>query len=314
MESGNQNMIDKGRVFLAQYSLVMGALAIVSLLLASLIYVFLPEIDFSGQILLGFSTIFLLLFIIGAYSEVRAGVTSRQTRYGTNTGLMLAAFIGIMAMLNVVAAQNRIRWDMTAGGQYTLARQTITVLNELKDPIKVIGFFTANPALLGSRDQAQNLLTEYRVQSNLITYEFVDMEEKPGVARQYGVTQAGTMVFAQGDRRKLVLSVSEQDFTGAILNVTGTAQPVIYFIVGHGEHDLLSEENSGYSFVRDGLIADNYLVFPINLSSMTSIPDDAALLVIAGPKRAFLPPEIAMINEHLDGQREAALPSRPRPA
>ena len=300
MESGNQNMIDRGRVFLAQYSLVMGALAIVSLLLASLIYVFLPEIDFSGQILLGFSTIFLLLFIIGAYSEVRAGVTSRQTRYGTNTGLMLAAFIGIMAMLNVVAAQNRIRWDMTAGGQYTLARQTITVLNELKDPIKVIGFFTANPALLGSRDQAQNLLTEYRVQSNLITYEFVDMEEKPGVARQYGVTQAGTMVFAQGDRRKLVLSVSEQDFTGAILNVTGTAQPVIYFIVGHGEHDLLSEENSGYSFVRDGLIADNYLVFPINLSSMTSIPDDAALLVIAGPKRAFLPPEIAMINEHLD--------------
>ena len=300
MESGNQNMIDRGRVFLAQYSLVMGALAIVSLVLASLIYVFLPEIDFSGQILLGFSTIFLLLFIIGAYSEVRAGVTSRQTRYGTNTGLMLAAFIGIMAMLNVVAAQNRIRWDMTAGGQYTLARQTITVLNELKDPIKVIGFFTANPALLGSRDQAQNLLTEYRVQSNLITYEFVDMEEKPGVARQYGVTQAGTMVFAQGDRRKLVLSVSEQDFTGAILNVTGTAQPVIYFIVGHGEHDLLSEENSGYSFVRDGLIADNYLVFPINLSSMTSIPDDAALLVIAGPKRAFLPPEIAMINEHLD--------------
>ncbi len=300
MESGNQNMIDRGRVFLAQYSLVMGALAIVSLVLASLIYVFLPEIDFSGQILLGFSTIFLLLFIIGAYSEVRAGVTSRQTRYGTNTGLMLAAFIGIMAMLNVVAAQNRIRWDMTAGGQYTLARQTITVLNELKDPIKVIGFFTANPALLGSRDQAQNLLTEYRVQSNLITYEFVDMEEKPGVARQYGVTQAGTVVFAQGDRRKLVLSVSEQDFTGAILNVTGTAQPVIYFIVGHGEHDLLSEENSGYSFVRDGLIADNYLVFPINLSSMTSIPDDAALLVIAGPKRAFLPPEIAMINEHLD--------------
>ena len=300
MESGNQNMIDRGRVFLAQYSLVMGALAIVSLVLASLIYVFLPEIDFSGQILLGFSTIFLLLFIIGAYSEVRAGVTSRQTRYGTNTGLMLAAFIGIMAMLNVVAAQNRIRWDMTAGGQYTLARQTITVLNELKEPIKVIGFFTANPALLGSRDQAQNLLTEYRVQSNLITYEFVDMEEKPGVARQYGVTQAGTVVFAQGDRRKLVLSVSEQDFTGAILNVTGTAQPVIYFIVGHGEHDLLSEENSGYSFVRDGLIADNYLVFPINLSSMTSIPDDAALLVIAGPKRAFLPPEIAMINEHLD--------------
>ncbi len=300
MESGNQNMIDRGRVFLAQYSLVMGALAIVSLVLASLIYVFLPEIDFSGQILLGFSTIFLLLFIIGAYSEVRAGVTSRQTRYGTNTGLMLAAFIGIMAMLNVVAAQNRIRWDMTAGGQYTLARQTITVLNELKEPIKVIGFFTANPALLGSRDQAQNLLTEYRVQSNLITYEFVDLEEKPGVARQYGVTQAGTVVFAQGDRRKLVLSVSEQDFTGAILNVTGTAQPVIYFIVGHGEHDLLSEENSGYSFVRDGLIADNYLVFPINLSSMTSIPEDAALLVIAGPKRAFLPPEIAMINEHLD--------------
>ena len=132
MESGNQNMIDRGRVFLAQYSLVMGALAIVSLVLASLIYVFLPEIDFSGQILLGFSTIFLLLFIIGAYSEVRAGVTSRQTRYGTNTGLMLAAFIGIMAMLNVVAAQNRIRWDMTAGGQYTLARQTITVLNEVE--------------------------------------------------------------------------------------------------------------------------------------------------------------------------------------
>ena len=83
METGNgssNNMIDRIRAFLGQYSLVMGALAIVSLVLASLIYVFLPELGFSAQIILGFAAAFLLLFwLIGGAASFLEAFPAAQT-------------------------------------------------------------------------------------------------------------------------------------------------------------------------------------------------------------------------------------------
>lgn len=297
--------------FLGVYSLVMGALALVALVLAALLYIFLPELERTAQILLGFAALFLVLFIIGAYSEVKAGVTSRQTRYGTNTGVMIAAFIGIAALLNVMAAQNRGRWDLTAGGQYTLARQTLTVLQNLEKPVKVVGFFTNDPQVQANRERAQNLLTEYRYQSDKISVEFVDPEEKPGIARQYEVRSNATLVFESEGRRRQITGIGEQDFTGAILNVTGTEQPTIYFVAGHGEHDVTSTDGNGYRFVYDGLIADNYEVLPLNLGALTKVPEDAALLVVAGPKRAFLEAETKVFNDYLDNGGKALVMINP---
>ena len=301
------------RSTLASFSFVTGGIALLTLVGSYMTFVFLPELGTTIRVLLAIAVFLLVLFVIGAYSEVRAGVVARQTRYGTNTGLMAAALIGIAIVVNVISANNHQRVDVTAGGQYTLARQTITVLKNLEQPVKVTGFFTADPFSQAVQEQAKNLLAEYRFQSDKVSSQFFDPEEKPGIARQYEVRQDGAMVFESDGQRKMIFGIGEQEFTGAILNVTGTEQLNVYFVVGHGERDINSGESRGYGFVRDGLVADNYQVRSINLASVDKMPDDVALLVLAGPEKPFLASEIQLIDQYLENGGKALILVDPNP-
>ncbi|HLC30959.1 MAG TPA: hypothetical protein VJM51_09310, partial [Dehalococcoidia bacterium] len=139
------SVIQNMRAFLGVYSLVAGGMAVLALVLSFLVFVFLPELRPVARILVALALILLLLFVVGAYSQVRSTVLARQTRYGTNAGLMIVAFLGIALLVNLISAENHRRIDVTASGQYTLSRQTITVLKDLKDAVKVVGFFNDSP-------------------------------------------------------------------------------------------------------------------------------------------------------------------------
>ncbi|MBI2886869.1 MAG: GldG family protein [Chloroflexi bacterium] len=301
------------RSFLGLYSLVTGGMALLALLLAGVIFLFFPELQATARVLLAITLLLLALFVVGAYSDVKTSVLARQTRYGTNTGVMVLAFLSIAAIVNYISADNHRRFDITAGGQYTLARQTLTVLHGLKDPVKVVGFFTRDAFAQSSREQAENLLSEYRYQSSKISFEFIDPEEKPGIARQYEVRDNGALVFESGGRRKQLFGIGEQDFTGAILNVTGVEQLKVYFLVGHGEHDTEAPAADGISLAKQGLVSDNYQVLNLSLASVDKVPDDSALLIVAGPKRPFLDRELGLLNDYLDRGGKALFLVDPNP-
>lgn len=293
------------RGILASHSLPLVALALLSLLAALLVFVLLPELRVVVQALVAVAAVLFVLFFVGAYSEVKQGVMSRQSRYGANAVVMVLAFLGIAIIANLITSQNRARFDVTAGGQYTLARQTVTVLKGLQQPVKVTGFFNKEPIMQASQGIARNRLTEYRFQTDQLSFEFVDPDERPGVARQYEIRDYGTLVFESGDRRKQVFGLTEQDFTGAILSVTGTEQLKVYFVTGHAERDILAADEKSYQFVREGLIADNYDVSVLNLPAEQRIPDDASLLVVASPQRSWLAAELDALNAYLDGGGKA---------
>lgn len=294
------------RNFLGLYSLVIGAAAIVAVATAVLVFVFLPELQVAARVLLALALILLLLFVAGAYTEVRTGVLSRQTRYGTNTGVMAVAFLGIAILINVVSAQNFHRADLTEGAQFTLSRHTQAALKGLKAPVKVTGFFTRKSAeMQASRQSAENLLSEYRYHTDKFEYQFLDPEESPGLARQYEVRDDGALVFEFEGRRRQIFGIGEQEFTGAILAVTGIEQQKIYFIGGHGEPDVGSADQRGFSFAKDGLTTDNYEVRTLNLNTVDRVPADATVVVVAAPRTPYLEPEVRLLNQYLDNGGKA---------
>ena len=91
----------------------------------------------------------------------------------------------------------------------------------------------------------------------------------------------------------------EEVITRAILEVAGKPQVkrVAYFTRGHGESspaDVNAEK--GYSELRRLLEDRNLKVSDIDLSVQESIPKDAKMLIIAGPKATFLDKEVALIR------------------
>ena len=95
----------------------------------------------------------------------------------------------------------------------------------------------------------------------------------------------------------------EEVITRAILEVAGKPQTkrVAYFTRGHGESspaDVNAEK--GYSELRRLLEDRNLMVSNIDLSVQESIPKDAKLLIIAGPKATFLDKEVSLIRNFLN--------------
>lgn len=95
----------------------------------------------------------------------------------------------------------------------------------------------------------------------------------------------------------------EEIITRAILEVAGKPQlkRVAYFTRGHGESspaDVNAEK--GYSELRRLLEDKNLQVSTIDLSVSESIPKDAKLLIIAGPRATFQDKEVSLMRNFLN--------------
>lgn len=302
------------RAALGPISVVIGALAVVVLAVAGLLYMLFPQIESSARVLAVVGVVLLLIFIVGGFDLVRGALRARQARYGTNTVVMIAAFIAIAGLTNFVGARFHHRFDTTASGEFTLSRHTQSVLRNLKDEVKVIGFFVATDrAAIAGREQARKLLREYAINTDKISFEFVDPEDKPHIARQYEIRDYGALVFTSGGRKQQTFGIGEQDFTGAILNVTGVEQKRVYFLTGHGEPGIDSADEGAMKLAKEGLQTDNYRVETLDLINTPKIPDDATVLVIAAPKKPLESREIAAIETYLTQGGKAVFLLEPDP-
>lgn len=292
-----RSLLRRFGTLLGTFSMVAVFLAVLSFVAAALLYALLPELRNSVWTLLALGGLFLLLFVFGAFNQLKVALLGRRGRYSTNTTVMIVAFALIAVLVNFVGYRNHRRFDITAAGQFTLSRQTLKILEDLQQPVKATGFFAPDDVV---QEVAADLLDEYTFRSSKFTYAFVDPDAQPAIARQYEIKEYETIVFESGERRQQVTAdgISEQGFTSAILKVTGTEQQKIYFLRDHGEHDIANSAEDGYSYVKAGLEGDNYQVETLNLAVTPEVPSDCAVLVIAGPKKPLLDQEIKPLEEY----------------
>jgi ABC-type uncharacterized transport system involved in gliding motility auxiliary subunit len=304
------------RASLGGYTAITGVVALIAAVIAGFIFVLLPALADTARLLLGVALLFFVVFVVGAFDEVRSALMARQTKYGTNAVLMVLAFAAIMGVVNFLAAQYSIRVDTTASKQFTLSQHTQNILRGLKQPVTVTGFFSrANPQAGAVQEQVESLLKEYQNISGQLNYRFVDPVESPEIARQYQVQSDGVIVFEQSGRRQQVAGIDEQAFTGGILKVIGLERLKVYVLTGHGERDLASREEQGFARVAQALDAENYEVNPLNLTTNPQVPADARLLIVAAPSNPLLDAEVRAIDDYLvkGGKALFLLDPNPRP-
>ncbi len=307
-------------------SFVLAIVGIVSFLGGGILYLLIRDIRTFTLVVVFVGAALVLIALAISYKRVFSAMIGRRGRYGTNTVLMVVAFIAFAGLLNFLFFDIiSLRADVTATKQFNLAPQTVQVIENLTEPIKVTAFFVlTNPEDQQAWTTLKDLLDEYKHHAgNKFTYELVDPQEQPSTAKQYQVSASETVVFeaTQSGRRESLMSstqapAQEQDITGAILAITGIKQKIIYFLEGHDEHSFRDVEgNEGYAVATRGLFADNYAIKSLDLLKTPSVPEDAAVLIIAGPKKDPRDTEIAALDKYLlDGGRALFLldPSTPQ--
>lgn len=245
----------------------------------------------------------LVLFALYAsFSSFRDLWGRRTTRYGLNALVMIGLVVGIIALVEAVSYRHNWRLDLTENRRHSLAPQTVKVLKELKTPVKATGFF--RPDQPGKRT-AEDLLKLYAAHSDgKFTWEIVDADRNPSLARRYGIETYGTVVLettlggGQAKEEKL-LDAEEEKLTNGLLRVTREGKRVIYFVKGHGERDPASSERTGLSQLKAAIEKVHYEVKELLLVRAPKVPDDAAIVVLAGPQKDLLPGELEALHGYL---------------
>ena len=237
----------------------------------------------------------MLAYTLGQWREIASVFSRRQARYGTLTGVSVLVVLGILVAINYIGSRQNKRWDLTANKQFGLSDQSRNVMSKLDAPLQMLAF--------EKEDQVQRLqdrLKEYQYASKQISIDYIDPDKKPTVAKQNQVQQYGTIVINYKGRTERVTTDTEQDVTNAIIKVVSGQQRKVYFTQGHGEKDIAGSDRESYSGIVGALGRENYGTDKVVLAQQGAVPDDASVVVVAGPKTDFFPQEIDAVKKYLD--------------
>jgi ABC-type uncharacterized transport system involved in gliding motility auxiliary subunit len=235
-----------------------------------------------------------LLYILSQWREVARAFSGREARFGTLAAASVIVVLVILTALNYFSSRYNKRWDLTANKQYTLSEQTKKVVQGLQKPVQVKVF--ASP---DDMQRFRSRLDEYQYLSNNVKVEYIDAVKNPSRANQYNVQALGTVVLEYDGRTERVTSDEEQTLTNGFVKVIQGTQHKVYFVQGHGEKSPDTSDRNGYSTISSALGSDNYTVDKLVLAQVKEVPADATVLVVAGPKTDFFPPEIEILKAYL---------------
>ena len=235
-----------------------------------------------------------VLYMTSQWREFAGMFAGRQARYGTLASASVVIVLGLLIGVNYIGTRQNKRWDLTSSGEFTLSPQTVKVLQSLDKPVKALVFEKETDF-----DRFRSRFNEYEYYSKQFSAEYIDPDKTPTRARQYQVTAYGTIILEYEGRTERVSSEREQDLTNALIKVVEGRSKKVYFIQGHGEKDTVSGERNGYNAIAQALNTQNFVAEKLVLAQQTSVPEDATLIVFAGPKGDLLAPEVSAVGTYL---------------
>ncbi len=215
--------------------------------------------------------------------------------------------------LNYLGMTFFVRKDITFNNLYSLTPETRDYIHKLKEEITIYVVYgkESDQEFHEFQQDVRNLLREYEYHAahslrGKINVRYVDIyqqrREADELARRFHIQHPHLVIFSSGDRSRIIRPnelyetkgglrsafLGEQVFSTALLQVTSTYVPNIYFLHGHGEMKP-DDVNPlrGVSEFAMALIQRNYNVWSLNLNETPDIPADADLVVVLAPQVAF---------------------------
>jgi ABC-type uncharacterized transport system involved in gliding motility auxiliary subunit len=252
-------------------------------------------------------------WIAFAPGDFRATLTGRGARFGTISILGTILLAGVVLLTYLILARGAVTFDMTENQRFSLSPETRQILQRVRRPIQLTGFYTARN--VAQREIDDQFFRLYEVETDgLIMRAYYDPNEQPAIAQRYGVIQDGQVFISFVDEdggidfntlaRVPRTASQERDVTGAISRLLVAGQIRVYFNVGLGERDPMSSAPDGISGIHNGVQESGIITAPLDIAALAEagldIPEDAAAVVMARPLRDLTQPEIDVIDRYLN--------------
>ncbi|MCZ6464429.1 MAG: Gldg family protein [Proteobacteria bacterium] len=284
----------------------LGGVAICFAMLIALISAFQPVADLTwvwGNLVIG--VVLLGSALVASFETLRerlgSGESRRASRYGTSALVSTLLGIAILGMLAFLVTRYATRWDWTEQKVHTLTDQTQKVLDGLDRDVQVTAFFSELQA-----PPVRDLLQMYQFASDRVVLEFADPNARPDLILKYDIDEAllsrGLVRIALGDDAVLVSEFTEPKITNALVQLSRSSDKKVYFLTGHNERVIDGEDaegKEGFKEAAQALRNENYEVANLLIAQFGDVPEDADVVVLAGPTRRLPPEEISALDRYV---------------
>ncbi len=261
---------------------------------------------------------------------------SKRFRYGSVATALTAVFIALVVLFNVIftAVAGKFLWyvDMTEEMLFSLSDEAKTILSDVTAEVNIYFAEDEDQLKTGSESSYMNYIyttalqireafPNVNVECHDIIKENTFFEEyktmlSSDITATSVIVESGEEFYVYTAESFYILDENdsvwayngEYRFLSAILQVTATEKPIVYFTESHGE-DLASAQTLMALFHDAG-----FEVLPINLAT-DEISEDARIIVIANPIYDFIGSEaedkganeIAKLDAFLDSIHHGCL-------
>lgn len=251
----------------------------------------------------------------------------KNKKYTAIAWSLAALILAVMIPLNLIFGRLNLNIDMTSNSMYTLTKTTTDYLDSLDAQDIVVDVYFLSP--LEVLDGELELLALYRTLLAYDEYECfnlidIDPDTEPQALNQlnpdgfYNLSDYDFM-FVYGDMVKRIPASlmytyqynvdetsgeqsvvsatfnAENYLTGAMKSVVDGVEPTVYFLEGHGETPL-----SEMTKLQASLGNYNYGAKTLNLINAEEVPEDACIVMVAGPTSDITDAEYEKLSDFLD--------------
>jgi gliding motility-associatede transport system auxiliary component len=240
--------------------------------------------------------VLLVIYLVFGLENLRTLVGSRSTRYGASAAIYSLLFVALVVSLNYLGIRHHKQWDVTEASVYTLSPQSKKVADALTDTLVLTAFTDG-----GTNPQLQTVLDGYRdAAPGKVETRMLDPDKEPSLAEQMKITTVPSVNIQFGKESFVVTQPSEETITNGIIRVTRPGKKLVYFTEGFGEASFQDPQDpKGFASAKLALEQENYEVKPLLLPSVEQVPDDASVVVLAGPTRPLTDAAIAALEAYL---------------
>ena len=190
------------------------------------------------------------------------------------------------------------QFDWTQTQSNTLSSSSVAVLAEINDSLSVTAYTREQNSAV--RKAITRLVERYRRYKPDIDLSFVDTDAEPQRVRDLNIKVDGEMVLQLGDASEHVKSLREQSFSNALQRLLRQGDRWLAFVSGHGERKPEGKANHDIQNWVNELKEKGFNIANVNLSETGGVPNNAAMLIIAGSQLNWLPGEIDHVIKYID--------------
>ena len=237
---------------------------------------------------------------------------TRRLLEASRSGLAVALALALTGFVNYAASERDHRIDLRTIRDITPSETTLQMVRNLSEPLTVTLFFPPG------NDVAEAIapyFTALSAASDQVDVQRLDRDMHPVQAKEMRARKNGSIVLSRDgsheslqlgedpDKARRKLKKLDEDFQEKLAKAV-QEQRVAYFTTGHGERSTSPRADEvGLKLFKELLKGFNYKVKKLGLNDGLSnaVPDDATMVVVAGPSVPMLEAERDTLLRYVRG-------------